>query len=177
MVDMMSRDCSSVLLPVSRFNSGPLSPGPTQPIAMETDAVGNTWSSPVPMEAVVSLVEPDLTVHSSPLVPAVPEVRSSVLMSLTIRSVRKSLSPNSVQPDRSFYSSTDSRTCQTPVTHQKPTVGREEPFVAAYPHPRIENDMGGFAYRFTTYRDSNFAVMMISLLPATWSAPNKECFC
>ena len=85
----------------------------------------------------------------------------SVIVSSTARSNRRSLSPNSVQSDRSFYSATDSPTGQAPVIHHSPSfglpLGREGPFVAANPHPRIGNDMGGCAYRFTTYRESDFA--------------------
>ena len=34
---------------------------------------------------------------------------------------------------------------------------REGPFAAATPHPRIGDNKGGCAYRFTTYRDYDFA--------------------
>ena len=49
---------------------------------------------------------------------------------------------------------TDSPTGQAPVVLHSPTfglpLGHECLFLAANPHPRIGNDLGGCAYRFTT---------------------------
>ena len=84
-VDTMCWDFSSMLLPLSWINSEPLSTGPAQPIVRETGAVRSTWSPPSHIAPVVSLVEPDLTVRTTPLVPDDPEVCSPVLVSLTGR--------------------------------------------------------------------------------------------
>ena len=69
------------------------------------------------------------------------------------KSFRRSLSHTSVQSDGTFYSPTD----QAPVLHHSPILGwrfgREGPFVATNPQPRIGGDIGGCAYRCTTYRD------------------------
>ena len=39
-----------------------------------------------------------------------------------------------------------------------PSFFREGPFDAATPHPRIGNNQGGCAYRFTTHRDYDYAI-------------------
>ena len=57
---------------------------------------------------------------------------------------------------------TGSPTGQAPAMHPEPTFDpslcREGPFAAANPHPRIGDDKGGCAFRFMTYRNSDFAV-------------------
>ena len=75
-MDTVSRDCYSTFPPVSRINSEQLSTVPDQPIEEETSAVRNTLSCPSP-------------IGPSPFVPADPEVCSTILVSLTGRSVRQ----------------------------------------------------------------------------------------
>ena len=117
-LDTTSRDLSSIFQPMSPVNSGPLSPGPAQPVVMETSPVHSTLSSSIPMEVIDSPVEP--------LAPDVQNVCSPAIVS----SNRRSLSPNSVQSDGSFYSATDSPTDQAPVIHYghipsiDPSVGK-----------------------------------------------------
>ena len=52
-----------------------------------------------------------------------------------------------MQSDGSFYSATDSPKGQAPAMLPEPTfdlsLGREGPFKAANPHPRIGDDKGG----------------------------------
>ena len=145
-------------LPVSLLPSGPLPPGLVQPILKKTSAVRHNWLSSVSMPAGDSPVESDLLGGSSLLAAIVPDVGSSPLESMS----RRSLSLDSVQSDGSFHSATDSSTGQAPTMHPEPTFDphlcREGPFKAANPHPRIGEDNGGCACRFTTYQDSDFAV-------------------
>ena len=61
--------------------------------------------------------------------------------------------------DRSFpqsrsYTSVQSTLRPTPILDRR--FGRECPFVAKNPHPRIGNSRGGCAFRCTTYRKSDF---------------------
>ena len=76
-------------------------------------------------------------------------------------------SPGLVQSDGSFDSAADSPTDQAPVIRHSPASGRpcyrEGPFVPANPHPRIGDDTGSCAYRFTTYRETNFVNHDVSI--------------
>ena len=162
-MDTLSRDFPSPGLPVSLLPSGPLSPSRVQPILEETSAVRHTWWSSVSMPAGDSPVESDLTGSSSPLAAIVPHVSSSQVVSTSCRSSHRSLSPGSAQSDGSFHSATDSPTGQAPAMHPAPifdqSMCREGPFKTANPHSRIGDDKGGCAYRFTTYLDSDFAIL------------------
>ena len=101
-VDMMSLDLPLPVQPASLLSSGPLSPGQTQPMVQETSAVCHTLSSSVPIAAIDSLVEPDLTESLSPLATVVPDVCSSPIVSSTYQLNHRSLSPDSVRSDGSF---------------------------------------------------------------------------
>ena len=72
------------------------------------------------------------------------------------------LSLVSERSDGSFYNAVVSPASQTPARDPAPVhaplLFREGPFVAATPHPRIGHNKGGCAYRFTTYRDYDYAI-------------------
>ena len=88
------------------------------------------------MPAGDSPVELDLAGSLSPLAAIVPDVNLFAVVTTSCRS----LSPGSVQSDRSFHSATDSLTGQAPAMHPEstfaPSLYREGPFKAANPHPR-----------------------------------------
>ena len=62
----------------------------------------------------------------------------------------------------SFHSADGSPTGPAPAMDPAPVLAsslfREGHFAAATPHPRIGDNKGGCAYRFTTYRDYDYAV-------------------
>ena len=161
---MISRDLSSPVRPVSLLSSEQLSSSRAPPIMQDTSAIRHTLPSSVPMPAVDAPVEPVQAGISPSLATAVPDVGSSMSVSSTSQLNPQPVSPDSVRSDGSFYNAADSPTGQETVGHHNPTIvmvllGREGPFVAANPHPRIGNDLDGYSYRFTTYRDTDFAVI------------------
>ena len=89
----MSWDLSLMMQPVSLCNSGPLSTGWAQLVVQDTSAVGNALPSTVPLVAVDSPCEPDVTGRSTPLAPAEPEVCLSPIVSSISRLHCRSLSP------------------------------------------------------------------------------------
>ena len=160
-MDTMSQDLSSLMQLVPLCSLGPLSTGWAQLGVKDTSAVDTVLPSTVPLAAVDASVEPVVAGHSPPLAPTEPDIGSSPIVSSISRSLRQSLSPNSVQLYGAFYSATDRLTGQAPVLHHSPTMGRrpgrEGPFVAENPHHRIGDGMGGCAYQCTIYQDSDFA--------------------
>ena len=90
------------------------------------------------------------------LLPYLPLVYSATI------SGRKLVALNSELTDGSFYSAAGSLTGLTPAMDPAPVLASSffhaGPFAAATPHRWIGDNRGGFAYRFTTCRDYDYAV-------------------
>ena len=94
------------------------------------------------------------------------EIRRTSSPSATIPAVDSSLVESgwagnslSLESERFHVSFYSSPTNLTPTMDPAPvSLFREGPFAVADPHPRIGDNKGGCAYRFTSYRDYDYAV-------------------
>ena len=140
---------------------------PPLPVPLGFGLIGQPGSLPEPRCHPVRSVAPAdfpvekiLTVGSTPVVPVGQEPSSSVVLSSADRVDAGVSSPGSVQSNRSFYSAVNSLTHHALVIRHSHDSGqpccREGPFIPASPHPRIGDDTGSCAYRYTTYREADF---------------------
>ena len=159
--DIVSRDFSSMIKPESLSHLGPLPTRWAQPVVPDTGVVDDMLFSVFSPITHDFSVEPVVAGVPLPMAPVDPDDGSLNLGSSLNRSFSRSLSNTSVQSEGTFYSAADSPTDQALVLRHSPTMGRrfgrEGPFVATNPHPRIGGSIGSCACYCTTYQESDFA--------------------
>ena len=157
--EVLPWDISSIRLP-SLSQSEPLPTGWAQLVVPDTSVVDDMFSSSISLMALDSAEDMVRDGGPIPMTPVDPIDDSLHLEPLLDWSFHRSMLHNSVQSDGTFFSATASPTGQAPGLRRSPImgrrIGREGPFVATNPHPRIGDNLSGCAYQCTTYRDSDF---------------------